>query len=114
MSLIPEKLLARLTSNWRKNLFENNSLDLKPVAKVFLPDADFTALLTELDPDRQILFGLVDHGQGRMKICAIALTELETMRGNWGCPVEVDTSFKPKMPLSGYVKAAAQLGRISV
>lgn len=114
MSLIPEKLLARLASNWRKNLFENNSLDLKPVAKCFLPDSDFTAIFTEMDPDRKILFGLVDHGGGRMKVCAMALTELEDLRGNWGCPVEVDTAFKPKMPLSGYVKQAAQLGRIAI
>jgi hypothetical protein len=114
MSLIPEKLLARLTSNWRKNLFENNSIDLKPVAKVFLPDGDFSAIFTEMDPDRKLLFGLVDHGQGRMKVEAMSLAELEDLRGHWGCPIEVDTSFRSKMPLSGYVKAAAQLGRIAI
>lgn len=114
MSLIPEKLLARLRSNWRRNLFENNSLDLNPVAKVFLPDSDFTAIFTEMDPDRKLLFGLVDHGQGRMKVEAMSLAELEDLRGNWGCPVEVDTAFKPKMPLSGYVKDAARLGRIAI
>lgn len=113
MSLLPEKLLARLTSNWRKNLFENNSLDLKPVAKVFLPDSDFSAIFTEMDPDRKLLFGLVDRGNGRMSVCAMSLAELEDLRGNWGCPVEVE-AIKSKLPLSGYVKNAAQLGRIAI
>lgn len=114
MSLIPEKLQALLRSNWRRNLFENNSLDLKPVVKIFLPDADFTALFTEMDPDRQILFGLVDRGGGRMKVEAFHLPELETMRGNWGCFMECDETFKAKMPLSGYVQQAARRGRIDV
>lgn len=114
MSLLPEKLQARLTSNWRKNLFENNSLDLKPIALLFSPDAPFSALLTELDPDRQILFGLFDWGSGRMQCAQVPLVEIEKFRGMWGMPVELDTKFKPKMPLSGYVKQAALMGRIAI
>ena len=113
MSLIPEKLQVRLRANWRKNLFENNAIDLKPVAKIFSPDAPFTALITELSETGQV-YGLFDWGNGRMQCAQVPLIEIEKFRGMWGCPVELDTEFKAKMPLSGYVKDAAKLGRIAI
>ncbi|MEA2079594.1 MAG: DUF2958 domain-containing protein, partial [Pseudomonadota bacterium] len=44
---------------------EDETIDPKPVVKLFTPDGSATWLLTELDPDdNDIAFGLCDLGMG--------------------------------------------------
>src|ERR1039457_3989924 len=55
-----------------------NALDFKPVVKLFTPDAQSTWLLTELDPDGGLAFGLCDLGLGGRGLGYISLTQLRT------------------------------------
>ena len=63
--------------------------DFIPVVKLFTPDAGCTWLLTELDPeDEDIAFGLCDLGMGCPELGSVRISELESVRGRLGLPVE--------------------------
>ncbi|MEQ1716012.1 MAG: DUF2958 domain-containing protein [Hyphomicrobium sp.] len=88
-------------------------IDPHPVVKLFTPDAGATWLLTELDPsDPDIAFGLCDLGLGFPELGSVRLSELESVRGQLGLPVERDLYFKADQPLSVYAKDADAIGRI--
>ena len=81
--------------------------DFLPVVKLFTPDADCTWLLTELDPeDPDIAFGLCDLGMQCPELGSVRISELESVRGRLGLPVERDLHFVPKHTLSVYARAA--------
>jgi Protein of unknown function (DUF2958) len=81
--------------------------DFLPVVKLFTPDAGCTWLLTELDPeDPDIAFGLCDLGMGFPELGAVRISELESVRGRLGLPVERDRHFVPTHMLSVYALAA--------
>lgn len=82
-------------------------IDFYPVARLFTPDAQCTWLLTELDPDTNIAFGLCDLELGMPELGYVSLDELNSVRGLLGLPVEVDEFFLAKYPLSKY---RAQMG----
>ena len=87
--------------------------DPVPVVKLFTPDAGATWLLTEIDPDEpDRAFGLCDLGLGFPELGYVALSELATVRGRLGLPIEVDGSFVGTRPLSHYATAAREAGRI--
>jgi hypothetical protein len=111
MHLIPEALRARMLAN-DHNLPNND--DPIPVVKLFTPDASATWLLTEIDTDSpDSAFGLCDTGQGFPELGYLSLTEIASVRGPLGLPVECDLSFDPQFPLSVYAKAARQTGSIA-
>ena len=86
--------------------------DPPPVAKLFTPDAGATWLLTEVDPDDQdIAFGLCDLGLGCPELGSVRLSELLSVRGRFGLPVERDLYFRASQPLSVYAAAARVKGR---
>ena len=81
--------------------------DFIPVVKLFTPDAGCTWLLTELDPDEpDIAFGLADLGMGCPELGSVRISELESVRGRLGLPVERDRYFAPMHTLSVYARAA--------
>ena len=87
--------------------------DPKPVVKLFTPDAACTWLLSELDPeDPDIAFGLCDLGMGFPELGSVRISELESVRGPLGLPVERDFSFAPNRTLSQYADAAIKAGAI--
>jgi len=89
------------------------SIDPKPVVKLFTPDGACTWLLTELDPeDPDIAFGLCDLGMGFPELGSVRISELENVRGALGLPVERDLYFVPRRTLSQYADAAAKAGAI--
>ncbi len=91
-----------------------DEIDPHPVVKLFTPDAGATWLLTELDPDDEDLaFGLCDLGLGCPELGSVRLSELATVRGRLGLPIERDLYFKADKPLSAYAEAARQQRRIS-
>jgi antirestriction protein ArdC len=74
----------------------NADPDFLPVVKLFTPDAGCTWLLSELDPeDPDIAFGLCDLGLGCPELGSVRLSELESVRGRFGLPVERDRYFRP-------------------
>jgi len=88
-------------------------IDPFPVVKLFTPDAGSTWLLTELDPDDpDIAFGLCDLGLGHPELGSVRLSEIASVRGKLGLPVERDLYFKADRPLSAYAEEAHAHGRI--
>lgn len=84
-----------------------------PVVKLFLPDGAATWLLTELDPEEEdIAFGLCDLGMGFPELGCVSLSELASLRGRLGLPVERDRHWQATAPLSSYLDAAYAAGYI--
>lgn len=117
MKLLTTTQHARLIANGEANILRaKNQLDpfdFKPVVKLFTPDAGATWLLTEIDPrDTDIAFGLCDLGMGEPELGNVSLTELSTVRGQLGLPVERDLYFDADKTLSQYQEEARRLGRV--
>ncbi|CAN7493801.1 DUF2958 domain-containing protein [Phenylobacterium sp. LjRoot225] len=88
-------------------------IDPFPIVKLFTPDAGATWLLTELDPeDPDIAFGLCDLGLGFPELGSVSLSEITSVRGALGLPVERDLYFKADRPLSRYADDARHTGSV--
>jgi Protein of unknown function (DUF2958) len=116
MKLITDSLTAQLLANGRaqRNAIDNDqpALDFKPVVKLFTPDAQCTWLLTELDPDGGLAFGLCDLGLGEPELGYVALAELAAVRGKLGLPVDRDLHFTASKTISAYADEARIAGHI--
>src|SRR5450631_490984 len=116
MTLITQAQLQQLLVNGRaqRAAIDNDqgALDFKPVVKLFTPDAQCTWLLTALDPDHELAFGLCDLGLGEPELGCASLTELRTVRGKLGLPIERDEHFEADKALSAYADEARQRGGI--
>lgn len=117
MKLLTDDIRERLLQNGRLRLqFQMNEEaepDFLPVVKLFTPDAGCTWLLTEIDPeDPDICFGLCDLGLGYPELGSVSLSELESVRGRLGLPIERDLHFKPTKTLSAYADEARRHERI--
>lgn len=89
------------------------AIDPKPVVKLFTPDGACTWLLTELDPeDPDIAFGPCDLGMGFLELGSVRISDLQSVRGALGLPVERDVFFTPTCSLSQYADAAVKAGAI--
>lgn len=112
MILITKSIRRALLANGEKTKAGIDH-DPFPVVKLFTPDAGATWLLSELDPDDpDIAFGLCDLGIGCPELGAVSISELETIRGRLGLPIERDLSFEADRPLSAYADLARAEGRI--
>ncbi|RAJ89916.1 Protein of unknown function (DUF2958) [Larkinella arboricola] len=110
MKLFTKEQLTKLLNNGSS---ANRGKDHKPVVKLFTPDAGCTWLLTEIDPEEtDLAFGLCDLGLGFPELGYVSITELTTVRGRFGLPVERDLHFEGKYPISVYADAARQKERI--
>ena len=105
-------LLKEHETRLRKNGSEEEEGDHKPVVKIFTPDAGCTWLISEILPDGDTCFALCDLGMGYPELGYVPLSELRTIRGGLGLPVERDLSFKGEYPLTVYADAARIAGRI--
>lgn len=112
--LITDEQRDQLLANGRESL-EQENFDPAPVVKLFTPDAGAIWLLTEIDPDdHDHVFGLCDLGLGYPELGWVSLTELATVRGRLGLPVERDLYFIPQKRVSAYAREARLTGRIVV
>ena len=116
MKLITESLTAKLLANGRAQRAAmdkgDDALDFKPVVKLFTPDAQCTWLLTELDPDGGLAFGLCDLGLGEPELGYVSLIELQSVRGKLGLPIERDLHFVANKTISAYTEEARATRRI--
>jgi hypothetical protein len=112
-NLITDAQRAQLLVNGQQSLTDEG-FDPPPVVKLFTPDAGATWLLTEIDPDDDDdrAFGLCDLGLGFPELGYVSLSELTTVRGRLGLPVERDLHFKADKPISAYAREARMAGRI--
>jgi hypothetical protein len=72
---------------------EEEGLDAKAQVKFFTPDSDWTWYATEFDGE-DLFFGLVIGFE--IELGYFSLSELQSVRGPWGLPIERDLHFKPK------------------
>src|SRR5580765_8035419 len=118
MKLLTKDIFDRLLANGRANrdadgLPLEETVDHEPVVKLFTPDAGCTWLLSEIDPDEpDIAFGLCDLGFGCPELGTVSLSELESVRGKLGLPVERDLHFEADKTLSAYADEARTHGAI--
>ena len=117
MQLLSNEQRAQLLANGRANAErttkDGNTIDHKPVVKLFTPWAGCTWLLTELDPDDpDIAYGLCDLGMGCPELGSVSLLELESVRGPGGLTIERDLFFHATDPLSRYADEARRHSRI--
>ena len=118
MPLLTNAQRARLLANGRTNaaltIAGRRERDLRPVVKLFTPDAGATWLLTELDPtDPDSAFGLCDLGLGCPELGRVSLAALAALPGRLGLPIERDRRFAANKPLSAYTAAAHARGTIA-
>jgi hypothetical protein len=117
MKLLTNEQHTQLLANGRaqRHAIRTNqsALDFIPVAKLFTPDAGGTWLLTELDPEEpDLAFGLCDLGLGAPELGYVRLSELESLRGPMGLPIERDLYFDADSPISAYAAEAHRVGRL--
>src|SRR5450432_2428850 len=110
MKLITDSLTEQLLANGRAQRaamdLGETALDFKPVVKLFTPDAQCTWLLTELDPDNGLAFGLCDLGLGCPELGYVSLAELAAVRGKLRLPVERELHFEADKTISAYADEA--------
>ena len=104
--LFTKNILNQLIKNYQLNQDDSQSETLKPVVKIFTPDASATWLFTEYNSEYRILFGLCDLGLGFPELGYVAMDELLTVRGQLGLPVERDEGFEANKTLLEYAKNA--------
>ena len=112
-TLLTAALRRQLLLNGHKSRSQSG-FDPVPVVKLFTPDASATWLLTELNPDNpDLAFGLCDLGLGSPELGYVSLSEIASIRGRLGLPVERDRWFRTSEPLSVHLQCARQSGRIA-
>lgn len=112
MMLITREQSELLLANGRFSR-EQDDFDPHPVVKLFTPDAGATWLLTEIDPeDPTIAFGLCDLGLGSPELGSVSLSEIASIHGPLGLPVERDLHFQATQSINVYADEARRVGRI--
>ncbi len=107
------------TEAQRQLLHDNYHADtwgeLPPVVKLFTPDAGATWLLTTLDPENDdIAWGLCDLGLGFPELGYVSISELRTVRGKFGLPVERDLHATLDKTTNEYNELAHKRGYVRV
>ena len=104
-----------LTQDQRARLIANGKTpgDHAPVAKFFSPVGAATWLLSELDGDGDILFGLCDLGFGCPEMGSASLAEITAVTLPLGLTIERDLHFEGRFPLTVYADAARLCGGIT-
>ena len=116
--------MTLITSAQRQKLLQNGraqraaldqkvgAIDFEPVVKLFTPDGNATWLLTELDPNGYLAFGLCDLGLGEPELSYVSLHELAAARGSLGLPLERDLYFAPTRTIAAYADLAREHRRV--
>jgi Protein of unknown function (DUF2958) len=91
---------------------QDQVLDFEPVVKLFTTDGNATWLLTELNPDIDLAFGLCGPGLGEPELGYVSLKELNAARGPLGLPLECDLHFAATLTISAYADRAREHRRI--
>ncbi len=90
MKLLTNEILEKLPKLYSQ---EEKGLEAVAIVKFFTPDSNWTWYATEFDGD-DLFFGLVDGFE--KEIGYFRLSELQSVKGALGLPIERDMYFKPK------------------
>ncbi|WFU29115.1 DUF2958 domain-containing protein [Bradyrhizobium sp. CB1717] len=105
MILLTDELREPLLANGREP-----DTDHVPVVKFFNPLGAGVWLATELDSDRDTLFGLADLGEPELR--PFSLAEMTAVRLPFDMGIERDLLFEGMVPISVWVEAARWTGGI--
>jgi len=112
MELLTGKQREALTRNHRANAGREKTQDFRPVVKLYCPWSLAVWLLTELDPETNIAFGLCDLGEGFPELGHVSLDELASVKGPNGLRIERDLHFTTTKTLNAYARDAHATRRI--
>ena len=116
MNLIASAQRQKLLENGRAQRTaidrQHQAIDFGPVVRIFTPDGNVTWLLTELDANGYLAFGLCDLGQGEPELGYVSLHELAAARGSLGLLLERDLYFPPTRTIAVYAELAREHRRI--
>jgi len=90
MKLLTKEILEKLPKLYSQ---EEKGLEAVAIVKFFTPDSNWTWYATEFDGD-DLFFGLVEGFE--KEIGYFRLSELQSVKGALGLPIERDMYFKPK------------------
>ena len=106
--------MKTLLDSQRKELIRNHEMSIggdNPVVKLFVcVGGNATWLLSELDPETNIAFGLCDLGLGFPELGYVSLTELEDTLG-WR--LERDRHWTATKTLTEYADEARAAGMVT-
>lgn len=110
----PEEI-DELIANGRRAL-AGEDVDPVPPALLFAPDGKARWLITELQPDSDIGYGLCDLGIGLPEMGEVDLAQLAGPNGAFMMAVERDGRYRPSpdLPISRLDRMAGEAGRIIV
>lgn len=113
MELLTDEIRQALLANGARLEVEPD-LDPHPLVKLFTPDAGCTWLIAwaEEEGGELILWGLCDLGLGYPELGPVLYSELLSVRGRLGLPVERDLFFETDRPISRLASEARRLGAI--
>jgi len=105
------------TEAQRKKLIANNNaqdgtISFDPVVKLFNPVGNGTWLLSELDPESNIAYGLCDLGMGFPELGYVSIDELERAPLPLGLKIERDIHWTPSKSMKEYADEAYNNGGI--
>ena len=107
MMILTKKIKEQLIANHVDDI-----TDAKPVVKLF-GGSSCTWLLTDLDPETNVAFGLCDLGFGSPEMGYVSLHELESIKFKpFGLGVERDLHFEADKTLIEYANLSRTLGYI--
>lgn len=109
-----------LTDDQRSEMLANGEdrargedTDPLPVLKLYTPDAGASWVLTALDADGDLAYGLIDIGTGFPELGLVSLKMLAGIKGPKGRPVTVEPGYKARKTLSAYVADALRDGMVT-
>jgi hypothetical protein len=112
--MIPDEIKKRMTEN-ALEVQEGIASDHAPVLKLHTHYGKGIWLLSELDPENNIAFGICDLGQGNPELSYVSIDQLASLRHARlkVSLIEADRLFVAKYPMSVYLHAAKSNKRIT-
>ena len=111
MKLLTKALTEKLVKNHEK--LHEPGFDPKPVVKLFNPCGAATWLISSMDPETMVMFGLCDLGMGFPELGDVSYYELANYSGPLGIGIERDLYWEADKSLSEYAKEARMKGAIA-
>ena len=109
MIILTKEITKQLVDNHKHNAGE----DVSPVVKLF-GGSSCTWLLTELDPESDIAFGLCDLGMGSPELGYVSMAELRSIKfPPFGLPIERDLHWEAEKSIYNYAQESRHLGYIN-
>ena len=105
----------KLVLKWQENeplKGTERERDFFPECKLFNPGGAGTWLLSELDPNSSLAFGLCDLGMGEPELGYVDLEELYGVKLPGGLKIEQDRYWRAGKTLGAYAEEARRLGYI--